>query len=277
MARIHLMNYLKSKAGEYSGVIQEYFPASVRGTDPEDLHKLRVASRRLRVVLAIMDELSGRSVREIATARKTARRLTRAAGRIRELDVTLLFLKSNSSPIPPKDRRETLKAVEQLLTRKIQIERRRLGRGSTVYNFNNISQLESLRWVPYKKDSILALRMIKKRRSQVRSRYWKISGPGDACRLHRYRIAVKKLRYSAEILLSFLPSPWKHRVGRIKKVQAVLGRLHDDYVTAGILSRVARGMKGAKADPVHRACGALQKDCGVQYARLGRLRFPWMR
>src|SRR5918996_5286380 len=69
--------------------LHRHLPGAVTGND-HGLHQARVATRRLREAVPVLT--SGVKGTKAAKARRKIRRLTRALGTVRELDVTLHIL-----------------------------------------------------------------------------------------------------------------------------------------------------------------------------------------
>ncbi|OGH62058.1 MAG: hypothetical protein A3G34_13595 [Candidatus Lindowbacteria bacterium RIFCSPLOWO2_12_FULL_62_27] len=270
-----MIDELRARAMEFAGIVRRRLPRALEGTDPEDVHKLRVASRRLRESLRILDRLA--PDKGLRRWQRTVRRITREAGSVRELDVALWFLRSSQSPLPGAVRGAARKAVEPALLVRLDRVRRRFRRALTPSPLRGFRlpagkgpTRPSKNW-----DSILARLMVEERFRQARRRYGRIRGSGDVRRMHRFRISVKKLRYTVELLSPYLPLVWRDRLDRIKKLQSVLGGLHDDFVTAGMLRKAVRGMEREKSNAVSRANRAIRAHDSARYAALRRLRLPW--
>lgn len=285
--------YLTAHIRDHFRVIVENIPGAVAGRDPEFVHRLRVASRRLRASLNIYIRFfgAGPSLDEVCDG---VRNLTRRLGRIRELDIALWYLRSVDSPIPTKDRNAARAMLELPVSRILDRTRRKRLNGLEPSTFETLRQefLENdMGMIPprgrpapkgrqsaavVRRDTKMAASMVERRMSRARRQYLKVRGIGDTGRLHRFRIAMKKLRYAVEILLPFLPESWKDRLIKIKKLQDVLGRIHDDHVTAQMYRRVSGSLKGPGRVSARKACEALSSDNEVQYARLGFIRLAWM-
>ncbi len=86
-----------------AGALRRHLPAAIAG-DNTGVHQARVASRRLREAVPVLS--TGLKGSKAGKATRKIRRLTRALGTVRELDVTLLLLDELSrsrltSPVPP--------------------------------------------------------------------------------------------------------------------------------------------------------------------------------
>jgi CHAD domain-containing protein len=72
------------------------------GDDIEQVHDMRVASRRMRAAMDVFEDCFPR--RTYKPLRKTAATLTRALGAVRDLDVMLEFLKRYRKDLPDDER-----------------------------------------------------------------------------------------------------------------------------------------------------------------------------
>ena len=85
-------------------------------------------------------------------------------------------------------------------------------------------------------------------------------------RLHAVRIAAKKLRYGLELTRQASGLPVGALAASIKRVQDVLGRLHDLQVLAGqVREMAARSRKAAAGSEA--ILTALERECRAQHAR----------
>lgn len=268
-----LEQYVQGEIARYSKLIRRRIQLALRRSDPEDIHQIRVIGRGIRVALRILSKTPRARRREINRHRNVMRRLARGTDRLRDLDVALWFLRSTESPIRSKDRKPASRALEKALAAGIRAERARLCRRIVpALSLRGIRPAGPAGSVHPRRDSIFARRIVEECLQQARGRLKRIRGEDDIQRLHRFRISVKKLRYSAELLRPFLHKRWNHRLKRLKSVQSILGRLHDDHVTAGILREVSRGKEGDHAEAVDRACRALRADSARQFGRFQRFR-----
>ena len=232
-------------------------PGTRKG-DAHSLHQTRVATRRLREALPLV--ASGSRGRKLE---KTARRVTRALGPVRELDVALLTL----------DELERLDDVPRqaiVTLRQVVSEERRLLHNEMCRRLRKID-LDKLRT-----RAVAAARKVKA------SRGGGLAGPervADADRraarraiglrvaiehassmylpdrLHDVRVAVKKLRYGMEIARELRRSHATSRVRTLKEAQDLLGRMHD----LEILIARTRAVQGASSAPNLRVSAHLDR------------------
>ncbi len=96
-----------------------------RKPGPDAIHDLRVAARRLAAALALI-RACGRSRKKVKKARGKLRRIVRAVGRVRDLDIHLEFVRAYRSKRPRKERRGLNALVAILERRRKAAERKAL-------------------------------------------------------------------------------------------------------------------------------------------------------
>jgi CHAD domain-containing protein len=204
-------------------------PAAQAG-DEISVHQARVASRRLREALPV---LGGRADEEaLAQAQRRVRRITRALGPVRELDVTLLLLAElEAKGTTPK------RAIARV--RKLVLEERQKRR-TEMLEVITPAGLEKLRKrlvrvsSPESHVSAVPRNALAEAAAQSAFRAKTLKAAIDhaggiyvADRLHRVRIEAKKLRYALEIQRQLSRSRAAAALARLKTEQDLLGRIHD--------------------------------------------------
>jgi CHAD domain-containing protein len=212
--------------------------------DAEALHQARVASRRLRAALPLLEphvQDSTRDRRAFAVAGKEIRRLTEALGRVRELDVALMVIDEVAAWRP--DLTTGTDAIRAAIARDrfahlvALRDRVSVGRLRKVSRFLADAAKRSA-------DTTTA----RPRATGVRhladglSRTIEHAGVLYAVdRLHNVRIAVKKLRYALELEAELGRPSIDKWLPAIKQVQEILGRVHDLEVVVGYANAIAGG------------------------------------
>jgi CHAD domain-containing protein len=230
-------------------------PAAQAG-DETSVHQARVASRRLRQALPLLGVRADADALDRAGRR--VRRITRALGPVRELDVTLLLLteleKKGAAPARAiarvraavtaerqKRRREMLAAIKpsklnKLRKRLVQVaapEKRHVSKGNALAEANAQAAARAV---------------------QLKAAIEHAGGIYLADRLHRVRVAAKKLRYALEIQRELTKSRSTAHVNRAKVQQDLLGRMHDFEI---LIDR-ARGVQGTLAPRDRRGMAELK-------------------
>ena len=228
-------------------------PAAVGG-DAAALHQARVASRRIREALPLVGRPAPKLMRQV-------RRITRALGPVRELDVALLLLDELERSGAPRQAvmrlRQAVNSERQRLYTDMQrrlgsrmdlaklrkralgaSERRRTGRGAS-----DPDRLER------------ALRRAGTRGERLLGAMENAAGMYLPDRLHEVRIAVKKLRYALELARELSGSRATARIRALKRAQDLLGRMHDLEV---LIDRT-RSLQGGAGAPNLKLSGELDR------------------
>ena len=214
-------------------------PAAQAG-DETSVHQARVASRRLRQALPLLGVRADADALDRAGRR--VRRITRALGPVRELDVTLLLLAEleTKGAAPARAiarvraavteerqerRREMLSAIKpsklnKLRKRLVQVaapEKRAISKG----------HLRTARFGAQGSALAEANAQAAARAARLKAAIEHAGGIYLPDRLHRVRVAAKKLRYALEIPRELTQSRSTAHLNRAKAQQDLLGRMHD--------------------------------------------------
>ena len=242
-------------------------PAALAG-EPEGVHQMRVAVRRLRSLLSAVKKLLPREQRR-AIADQLAG-LAAPLGRVRNLDVFAAeLLRPLRCERPGEPGWDDLAAVAERARDDAheRVAREILSPGHTEAVLRLLRWFDGLGWrapqaaqlselpgltAPIK---TIAPDLLDRRRRKVRkrSRHFVRLTPKER---HRLRIAVKKLRYTVELLRSLYPQRDARRyVNSLKPVQDELGHANDVRVAYGLV--IELGHKAEHADPIAEAGGQL--------------------
>lgn len=211
------------------------------GDDPEFVHDMRVATRRMRSAFRIFEDYyKAKPVRPFISQ---LRSLARALGAVRDLDVLIADFTRYQSQLDQAEAREALTDVVAKLDRKRQKARRKLiahldsksYRGFVkAYAVFLTSPGKSTKNVdgqiatPYQVRHILPV-MIHDHLATVRA-YDTVLADADVHTLHALRIEFKRLRYAIEFFQPVLGSTIEKFIVEMKKIQDYLGRLNDVVV-----------------------------------------------
>jgi CHAD domain-containing protein len=238
----------------------------------EAVHRMRVASRRLREALPVL-MLPGEDRADTLGARKLSRkvrRVTRAAGGVRELDVALATLEEFG------DRSPSLAAATEAIRASLDQERsarradmlQRLEKVDLKVLSRKITTLvAAFDLVADEEHRYLLLgARIAERVDGLEAAVEAAGTMYAAERLHAVRIAAKKLRYVLELARELARVPTLALTRRLKEVQDLLGRLHDLEVLAGH----ARGVEAAadSSDELRASAAGLVVEIEAEIVRL---------
>jgi CHAD domain-containing protein len=206
------------------------------GEDIEALHDMRVASRRLREALEIFQFCFSPKIYNRLYER--VRRITRALGQARNADVAVDFFAKLLAE--SQDLIEQI-SLQDLLRRLAKQQSRRRAEMQNELDKAQPASLEArfekafahLASIPLSRQRgsrtalQLARRLLAQRLREVFACRRLIKGETDGVGLHNLRIAVKKLRYALETLDFAGDEHAKENLKFFKRLQTVLGDLHD--------------------------------------------------
>ena len=201
-----------------------------RNGDVNGVHHARVATRRLREAFPVV--VSAKAARKL---KKRMRRLTRALGPVRELDVALITLDemAESGDVPKGGIVRLREVVNEERSRLLLEMTRQIDR-LDLQKVQKKSLDATRERAPKKRGGRVDRRRIAaadaraaRRGADLRAAINNAGGIYLADRLHAVRIAVKKLRYAMEIARELRASRAMKNLRTLKRVQDLLGRMHD--------------------------------------------------
>jgi CHAD domain-containing protein len=196
-------------------------------TDPEAVHQLRVATRRARAALAVFaDALPRKAVRR---GRKTLRKLRRAAGAVRNLDVLLAAVGEVPSRNGPRKSGAMLFLTGYLVARQ-SAERGRLLRSlNRLLNGKALRRLMRLPGRAHAETNLILGEWASEALDEIVRRFADtLGGKVDEERLHQVRIVGKELRYALEIFIDCYDAEVRDEVyAALEDLQEMLGRAND--------------------------------------------------
>ena len=210
------------------------------GEDPEELHQLRVATRRLRSVLrtatplleatwaqALRDELSW---------------LGDELGVARDIDVLTEHLRAEAAELDPADRRALKPLFDDLAAAGKAARRRVLRALRSERYFALLATLESAAAAPSAGDAGVSLRKAARKEFGRLAKAMEelATEPSDQA-VHRARIKGKRARYAAELLEDELGSAGKRLISAAKAFQDVAGEHQDAVVAEERIRKLLRG------------------------------------
>ena len=272
--RFHLARMLAVEAGTRSG------------ENPEDLHKMRVATRRMRAAWRVFGDgfRRGRVRRSVGGLRTLAGHL----GSVRDLDVLIDALEAHAAGLDPAER-----AALRPLVDAWRVER---DRARTVL----LRYLDSAAYRKFVEEQLAFVEDVgrdvipagptdpRRVRDTAPSRLWTayegvraydaVLRWADLATIHQLRIAGKRLRYAVEFFREPLGPDVALLIERITALQDHLGMLHDADVAAGLarsfLVERSAALTPASVDAVGRYLGDRERET----ARLRRTIGPtWRR
>jgi len=236
---------VESLAAQLQAVMREAEGVKI-AQDPEFLHRMRVASRRLRTRLKLFAECLPES--KAMLFRKRVRSLTRALGEARDCDVQIIYLTEFMESLETRRQKEGIRRLLLRLTQKragIQtavvkaVTRLEDGRILTEMQELFRTVLGSMAFdKPEKPGSyafMLASREIKNLLGELFGFEMYIRDPARSAELHQMRIAAKHLRYAMESFEPLFRTRLRKPIKAAKAIQEILGDIHDCDVWAHFL------------------------------------------
>jgi CHAD domain-containing protein len=231
----------------------EHEPGTRLGADPEDLHQMRVATRRARAVLRVARPLL--DAERVDELRAELKWLGTALGQVRDLDVLIAHLREEATSLGDEDGFAAQRIVHALETEREQ------ARGALIEALESerysqlIDGLEGAVGAPLGEDpgvtlSDLAAAEFKRLRKAARS----LDRSSSDADLHRARIKAKRARYAAELAEPIVGTPATRFIKKAKRFQDVGGE-HQDAVVAE--QRIRAVVGSARASKVAFAAGRL--------------------
>jgi CHAD domain-containing protein len=215
-------------------VLYQRLPGGIAG-DEDDLHEMRVASRRLRVALPLLaTRPRGRRVRR---ARERLRSLVRAGGHGRDLDVLVALLEER---LREGEAASRLDRIRRSLRGSHGHSRR--ATASALMDVDIAGLRRDLRVIAGRGgDGVFgALARVRESREmvgrQILGALEHLGTRFDPEQLHWVRRRIRRLRYTAELQAELQSRPLS-APRQLKKLQAVLGELNDAWVLAEWLER----------------------------------------
>jgi CHAD domain-containing protein len=252
-------------------------PAVRAGRDPEALHQLRVAGRRLIAVLRILEAapLSG-----ALRLRRRVQALVRRSSAARDLDVQSLELRSverstaGQEPLPLLGRLARQRAVKQVALVRLL---------DTAHTAQLFAALHALAEAPPPRRRVqsaaaAAEASIRRRYRRTRQAARLVAQDASIVHCHRLRLEAKKLRYVAEPFATLYGEPLERFVRRLQQLQSLLGCINDAAHAIHTLESEGRRRRRGVPASVAFAMGRMAEQ---QQARLlaARKRLPsaWSR
>ena len=243
MGERDLADLVREAVRERLAALRAHEPGTRAGTDPEDLHQLRVTVRRLRAVLAVAGaELRADWADEL---RADLGWLGRLLGPVRDADVLLERFRAEAAGFPADERAAVEVLLSGLVADRARARKRMLRamRGDRYAALlDRVLHAGDADFPPGAHTPVDLLRTPARRLRRAVAAAG--ADPGDA-ELHEIRIRGKRLRYTAELVAPAGGKPVSALVAAVKRLQEVLGD-HNDGVVAE--ARV-RALLADRADP----------------------------
>jgi CHAD domain-containing protein len=209
--------------------VRQYLQRAANAGGVEDVHQLRVWTRRTDAALHLYAELIRN--RDLQWFRKWLKRLRRAAGQVRDRDVFAPRVTEPGEKWPArlvKDRRGGMKKIRSLATR-LDDGRRFKRRTRRLLKRLDTDGVGAARFGDFARTKL----------GPIVSAFFAAapSATAESRAIHQFRIRGKELRYALELLAGALPPPMHAELyAQVRALQERLGKLNDLSVAAGQLT-----------------------------------------
>jgi triphosphatase len=231
-------------------------PGARLGDNPEELHDLRLAGRRLD---AILRQFRTSLPAPFQRIRPMLKKVMRALGEARDLDVALSELETFGHELPEPDQAGIEPLKRHLLSERGRARTRMLNVLDSVSVQKNLQKLTSLlsapaapwRRSPGEPALTAAPEMIRRRYRKVRKGADLLTADSPTEAYHEVRGHVKKFRYALEAMADVYGKPAEEMLRALRRWQEKLGVQQDAAVAGGRLKALAGAPpKGIPAETV---------------------------
>jgi triphosphatase len=251
-------------------------PGARLGDDPEELHDLRVAGRRLDAVLR---QFQAFLPAELLKIRPTLKTVLSALGRARDLDVALNELQNFGRKLRKSERAGLEPLKEHLLAERGRARAQMLSVLDSIWVQRNFQELKLLLDRPAAAleapSADLALRaapsLMRRRFRKLRKRADPLGLDSSTDEYHEVRGQVKKLRYVLEAVAALYGKPAADMIRALRRWQENLGLQQDAAVAMQRLNDLACAQAGNMPAATLFLMGRLA-ECHLVAARQARKR-----
>jgi len=204
------------------------------GEDPEEVHDMRVAIRRMRSVFRLLAPYY--KTKNVRPFRRGLRRLGWALGEVRDLDVLIDNLRAFQLTLDADGQADLQETIDQLDEKRLAARDDLIGvlDGKAYRRF--LKAFSEFVTPPIEKKSTgevkpsevrhLLPSMIYDRLAAVRA-YEGVLAEADASTFHALRIEFKRLRYTVSLFQDVLGSTITEFIDELKAIQDTLGKIND--------------------------------------------------
>jgi len=263
--------------------------AALEWTDPEGVHSMRVASRRLRS--ALRDFTPYVRKRRLAPVLKRLKNLADTLGAVRDRDVAILGLEEIQKHAP----KPSSAALKELIETRMAVREQARQELATIITPENLQELETEFVACVEEATIVSERKSKRQQNEPELAFAEMSRaiilgrlkefekltnalfrPLDGGPLHDLRIAVKRLRYALELFQRCWGRPMGTHAKRAARMQTALGDIHDcDVWIASVGKQIMRARKQNEADRVKGLVALLEHFTKLRTKHLRRALARW--
>jgi len=248
-ASMHMDEVAFANLRRYLSAWHQHEPGARLGDDPEELHDLRVAGRRLDAVLRQFREYLPAALLQI---RPTLKKALRSLGEARDLDVALLELDAFSHGLSEAERVNIDPLREHLRSERARARTKMLSVLDSTAVQKDLAKLTQVLALPSpeitgaQQGAPQATRALSAAPGLIRARYKKVRKGADRLTsdsstedYHAVRGHAKKLRYALEAVAALFGKPATEMVRSLRRWQERLGMQQDAHVAGRRLQALA--------------------------------------
>ena len=216
------------------GDMRRYEEKLAGAPEADDVHDMRVASRRLRAALALFDQK-----KQLRPAYDAVSTLGDALGDVRELQVQLAWLREELAAASERDK-VGLQALLEERQGKLPKRVEKLEAALGTWTDDGVPTVEAALAglsVRGKLGGHRVRKRLSRRLKDTRRRAAAALKSNDPRTAHKLRIGAKKLRYLAELAQPAFPAEIAALLDRLEPLQETLGELHDADVHVPIVEK----------------------------------------
>jgi len=228
-------------------------PGARLGQDPEELHDLRIAGRRLEAALSLFaDELPA----ALAGVRATLKERVRALGVGRDLDIALLQFEKFANELDASERQELDSVRQHLVSERSRAQAKMIRMLDAASTRRCLERLEAAaapgaatRASSREAAVVVIPGLLRSRYKKLRKSLKRLDSGSTAEERHAVRGKIKKLRYAVEPVAPLYGKPAAGFLRALRRMQEYLGEEHDSHMTRerlrALSQRPIRGVTGA--------------------------------
>jgi CHAD domain-containing protein len=252
-------------------------PGTIDGQDPEEVHGMRVAARRVRAAWRVFGDAYERPV--VRAHVTELRSLGGQLGAVRDLDVQLAILAAHRDGRSKRERAALTPLVEAWTAERVARHRELAGRLASPWFGAFVADHVALVGTEGAAARTLAAYAPQTVRTRTPAVAWEAYqvvwafedglAEADVATLHELRIAAKWLRYTLEFVREPLEPAATELIRRVVALQDQLGDIHDLHAAADLARAFAAGPT-ADLRPVSRK--AVERFATTEDLRVDRIR-----
>ncbi|MFN8528999.1 MAG: CHAD domain-containing protein [Anaerolineae bacterium] len=237
------------------------------GEDLEEVHDMRVATRRMRSALRLLSDYY--KPKSIQTFNRSLRKVAGALGSVRDLDVLIENLQKYQAKLGDEQKALFQPVIDRLDGDRQHARRvlvRVLDKGDFRRFVNDYAEFLTTQGAGARSQDgtpaqvrYLLPTLIYEHLGTVRAYDAQIA-EGDAATLHALRIEFKRLRYIVSLFASVLGSSSKNFINELKAIQDHLGNLNDSRVAQDRLSDLLPDLSEAEAEVLNGYIDTLRQE-----------------